>query len=115
MRHHGIENTQELLKRTKTVEQKQALASKLKLEQKRLAKWIALADLGRIPDVNYRYCGLLLHAGIVSVSQLSQIPFHRLHHQIVRLQVATMQRKDLAPPVEQVKRWVEQAKILSHR
>lgn len=113
LRNHGIENTQELLKRTKTLESKQALASTLKLEQKRLAKWVALADLARIPDVNSQYCGLLLHAGVVSVLQLSQMPFHRLHRQIVRLQVATLRRKDLSPPVERVKRWVEQAKILS--
>ena len=109
----GIENTQELLNKTRTLESKIALASKLKLSQKNLSKWIALADLGRIPSVGNQYCGLILHAGIISVAQLAQTPFHRLHAQIARLQVATLQRKDLTPPVGQVKQWVEQAKILS--
>ena len=112
LRDFGIEDTRELLKRTSTLEKKQALANKLQLEHKRFYKWVALADLARIPSVNYKYCGLLLHAGIFSVSGLSQTPFHRLHPQIVRLQVATLGRKDLSPPVEQVKKWVDSAKNL---
>ncbi len=109
-----IEDTRELLKRTNTLQKKQALANKLRIEHKRLYKWVALADLARIPSVNYKYCGLLLHTGVVSLSQLSQTPFHRLHPQIVRLQVATLNRKDLSPPVEQVKQWVDEAKILQN-
>lgn len=109
----GIENTQELLQRTKTQESKIDLASKLKLHQKHISKWVALADLARIPSVGSQYCGLLLHAGIISVAQLSKTPFHRLHRQVARLQVATVRRKDLTPPVEQVKQWVEQAKVLT--
>ena len=69
--------------------------------------------MARIPSVGNQYCGLLLHAGIISVAQLAQTPFARLHRQITRLQVATIRRKDLIPPVEQVKQWVEQAKVLN--
>ena len=108
-----ITNTKELLKLAHSPESKQALAIRLQLNQKYINKWVALADLARIPSVGDRYCGLLLHAGIVSVAQLAQTPFHRLHRQIVRLQVATLQRKDLSPPVELVKTWVESAKLLN--
>ncbi|MEL6911997.1 MAG: DUF4332 domain-containing protein [Cyanobacteria bacterium J06643_13] len=111
----GIENTQELLQRTKTQAAKVDLASRLKLHQKHLSKWIALADLARIPSVGTQYCGLLLHAGIISVAQLAQTPFQRLHRQVSRLQVATVRRQDLIPPVTQVKQWVEQAQVLSNR
>lgn len=109
----GIENTQELLKRTRTPAARLALAGKLRLSQKDLSKWIALADLGRIPSVGSQYCGLILHAGIISVAQLAQTPFPRLHARIARLQVATLQRKDLTPSIGLVKQWVEQAKMLS--
>ncbi|NJK56218.1 MAG: DUF4332 domain-containing protein [Pleurocapsa sp. SU_5_0] len=109
----GIENTLDLLKQTPTLKSKIDLAGKLKLHQKHLNKWIALADLARIPSVGSQYCGLLLHAGIASVGQLAQTPFHRLHPQIVRLQVTTIGRQDLTPPVSLVKQWVEEAKILS--
>ena len=109
----GIKDTAELLRRTRTVQSKQHLASKLKLNQKHLNKWVVLADLARLPSVGDRYCGLLLHAGIISVLQLSQTPCDRLYRQIVRLQVATLRRKDLSPTVEEVDRWIKEAKILS--
>ena len=112
LQQHQINNTKSLLELTSTPELKISLANRLQLNQKHINKWAALADLARIPSVGDRYCGLLLHAGIISVAQLAQTPFHRLHRQIVRLQVATLQRKDLSPPVELVRKWVEEAKQL---
>lgn len=109
----GIENTAQLLKRTRSPQSKQNLASKLKLNQKYVNKWVALADLARLPTVGDRYCGLLLHSGIASVSQLSQTPCDRLYRQILRLQVATLYSKDSSASVELVNRWVKEAKILS--
>ena len=112
LQQHQINNTKSLLELTSTPELKISLANRLQLNQKHINKWAALADLARIPSIGDRYCGLLLHAGIISVAQLAQTPFHRLHRQIVRLQVATLQRKDLSPPVELVRKWVEEAKQL---
>jgi len=112
LKKQGIEDTQELLKRTQTSEAKIDLAGKLKLTQQQLSKWIALADLGRIPSVGSQYCGVVLHGGVISVAQLAQTPFHRLHRQVSRLQVATLGRKDSIPPIGLVKQWVEQAQAL---
>ncbi len=109
---NNIQDTKKLLARTSNAEAKLTLANRLQVNLKDIQKWAALADLARIPSIGNKYCGLVLHAGIVSVAQLSQTPFHRLHGQIVRLQVATLQRKDLSPRVEQVKRWVEEATTL---
>ncbi|MFB2980916.1 DUF4332 domain-containing protein [Microseira sp. BLCC-F43] len=36
----------------------------------------------------------------------------RLHQQILRLQVATMQGRDLCPSVEEVQGWIKQAQML---
>lgn len=108
----GIDTTKQLLQKARTSELKQSLANQLELHIQSVNKWVALADLARIPSVGYEYCGLLLHAGIASVSQLTQTPIHRLHRQILRLQVATMQRKDLCPPVEIVHQWVKEARSL---
>ena len=108
----GISDTGKFLQRTHTPELKLNLASTLKLNQKHLNKWIALADLGRIPSVGSQYCGLVLHAGIISVAQLSRTPYERLHRQIARLQAATIGRPDLTPPVTLVKQWTEQAQML---
>lgn len=109
----GITTTKDLLNKTMTLQAKQTLASLLQLNIKYVNKWSALADLARIPSVGCQYSGLLLHAGIASVKQLSQTPINRLHPQIVRVHVATMQRKDLCPSVDVVKKWLEEAKLIS--
>ncbi|MEM1169992.1 MAG: DUF4332 domain-containing protein [Cyanobacteria bacterium P01_H01_bin.35] len=109
----GITNTRKLLEITHSSQQKLILASQLKIHPQYVKKWVALADLARVPSIGCEYCGLVLHAGIASVSQLSQIPVHRLHQQILKLQVSTMQRRDLCPTVDLVQKWIQQAQFLS--
>ncbi|MEM7725142.1 MAG: DUF4332 domain-containing protein [Cyanobacteria bacterium P01_A01_bin.45] len=113
LRDRNISTTAKLLKYGGTPKDKLALAKELQIHIQHVSKWVALADLARIPTVGLQYCGLLLHSGIASVAQLAQTPPHRLHKQILRLQVATLQRRDLCPAVEIVQQWVEQAKILA--
>ncbi|HEY9651952.1 MAG TPA: DUF4332 domain-containing protein [Coleofasciculaceae cyanobacterium] len=108
----GITTTGQLLQRANTSQSKQVLANQLQVKSQYVNKWVALADLARIPSIGCQYCGLLLHSGITSVTQLAQTPVHKLHQQILRLQVATLQRRDLCPPVEEVAVWVKQARTL---
>ncbi|MDY6782465.1 MAG: DUF4332 domain-containing protein [Cyanobacteriota bacterium] len=105
----GITTTQQLLSETKTAEDKAAIAGRLHLHPQHLKKWVALADLAQLPSVGCEYCGVLLHSGIASISQLAKTPVHRLHRQILRMEVATMQRQDLCPSVDIVQRWVREA------
>ena len=108
----GITSTLTLIHKASTPANRQTTANQLQLHIQHLNKWVALADLARIPSVGCQYCGLLLHVGISSVTQLAQIPVHKLHRQILRLQVAVMQRRDLCPSIEQVQQWVQQARSL---
>lgn len=108
----GVKTTQQLLAISQKPQLKQLLVSQLKIHPQYLNKWIALADLARVPSVGHQYCGLLLHSGIASVQQLSQTPVHRIHRQVLRLQVANLQRKDLCPSVDLVQQWVKEAKTL---
>ena len=110
----GINNTQDLLKITKTKENKQHLANQLKCQLQLINKWAALADLARVPSVGCDYCGLILHSGIISVNQLSQTSVSFLHRQILKLQVATLQRKDLCPSPDVVKTWINEAKTINN-
>ena len=110
----GINNTQDLLKITKTKENKQHLANQLKCQLQLISKWAALADLARVPSIGCDYCGLILHSGIISVNQLSQTSVSFLHRQILKLQVATLQRKDLCPSPDVVKTWINEAKIINN-
>jgi predicted flap endonuclease-1-like 5' DNA nuclease len=108
----GITTTAALVKQGKTPADRLVLANKLQVHLQYVNKWVALADLARIPGVGTQYCGLLLHAGIASVVQLAATPTHRLHQQLLRLVVATMQRRDLCPSIEQVQQWSQQAKTV---
>lgn len=108
----GLQTTEQLRQTAKTPEQRLKLANQLQIHIQYVNKWVALADLARIPSVGCQYCGLLLHAGIASVSYLAQIPVYKLHQQILKLHVSTMQRRDLCPTVDQVQEWIQQAKML---
>ncbi|MGB5595607.1 MAG: DUF4332 domain-containing protein [Crocosphaera sp.] len=108
----GINNTEVLLNSTKTQAQKQSLANQLKSPVQLINKWVALADLARVPIVGCDYCGLILHSGIISVKQLAQTSVSSLHRQILKLQVATLQRQDLCPSPDVVQTWINEAKKL---
>ncbi len=110
---NGICTTQDLLAKVKTTQDKYTLANKLQIPLKYINKWSAFADLARIPTVGWKYCGAILHSGIASVAQLKQTPFSKLHFHLKRLYVANTRNKDLSPSVEQVKQWIEQAKLLN--
>jgi hypothetical protein len=108
----GIETTQQLLRNCRNTTQQQALAARLHVRLLQLKKWVALADLSRIPNVGCHFCGLLLHSGVGSVVQLSQLSAAQLHRQLLRLHVATLQRQDLCPNVDDVAVWIQQARHL---
>jgi predicted flap endonuclease-1-like 5' DNA nuclease len=112
LRELGITTTGQLLQKASTPQSRKALANQLQINSQYVNKWVALADLARVPGIGCQYCGLVLHAGVCSVKQLVQTPAHRLHQQILRLQVATMQRRDLCPQVEEVAAWIKQAREL---
>ena len=108
----GITSTRALIEKAKTPAARLALANQLQIHVQHVNKWLALADLARIPSVGCQYCGLLLHAGVSSVTQLANIPVYRLHQQILKLQVATMQRRDLCPSLDQISQWIQQGRSI---
>ncbi|MEG5172263.1 DUF4332 domain-containing protein [Microcoleus sp. B3-D7] len=109
----SITTTGQLIRMTKTPAAKVLLANQLQINIQYVNKWVAMANLARIPSVGCQYCGLLLHAGVASPAQLAQMPVERLHQQVLRLHVATMQRNDLTPSVDRVQKWVQQARLVS--
>lgn len=48
-----------------------------------------------------------------SSPQLAQVSIQQLHRQILRFQVANLQRRDLCPDIAVMLAWIEQAKILT--
>jgi predicted flap endonuclease-1-like 5' DNA nuclease len=109
----GITTTQQLLTAAPDAATKQQLAADLGAKIQYVNKLVALADLARLAGVGCQYNGLLLHTGIISVKQLSQMPAHKIHQQLLKLHVATLQRRDLCPDLAQVQTWIRQAQELS--
>ena len=108
----GVNTTGDLLKKMTPMPKRIQYGQKLHLPLQVLNKWMALSDLARIKSVGCEYNGLLLHAGVASVVQLSQMSAHQLHRQVLKLQVSLMQRRDLCPSVDKVAQWIYDAKQL---
>jgi predicted flap endonuclease-1-like 5' DNA nuclease len=108
----GIATTGQLLAIAPDAVTKQQLAVKLCFKIQYVNKLVALADLSRLAGVGCQYNGLLLHTGIISVKQLAQMPAHKIHQQLLKLHVATLQRRDLCPDLAQVQGWIKQARAL---
>ncbi|BAQ64510.1 DUF4332 domain-containing protein [Geminocystis sp. NIES-3709] len=111
----GINTNFALLQCTIDRQKQEELALKMGVNVKNILKWTALADLSRLESVGSKYCGLILHSGILSCSELSQASTFKLHRQIVRLQVGTLRNKDLCPPLSLVHTWIKEAKTLGIR
>jgi predicted flap endonuclease-1-like 5' DNA nuclease len=109
----GITTTRQLLTAAPDAATKQQLAANLGAKIQYVNKLVALADLARLTGVGCQYNGLLLHTGIISVKQLAQMPAHKIHQQLLKLHVATLQRRDLCPDLAQVQTWIRQAQELS--
>jgi Domain of unknown function (DUF4332) len=96
-----------------SVKQQIELATSLGHHPRHIQKVVAMASLAQLSSVGCDYCGLLLHAGVSSVAQLSLMPVNQLHRSVLRLHVAVLQRNDLTPTVDRVQQWVSQAQLLS--
>jgi predicted flap endonuclease-1-like 5' DNA nuclease len=108
----GITTTGQLLTVAPDAATKQKLAISLGTKIQFVNKLVALADLARLPGIGCQYNGLLLHTGIISIKQLAQMPAHKIHQQLLKLHVATLQRRDLCPDLAQVQGWIGQAQKL---
>jgi hypothetical protein len=111
----GITTTLQLVRQTQTPQQQQQLAAQLAVHLQHVQKWAALANLARVPSVGCQYCGLLLYAGIATPQQLATTPLPRLHRQLMKLHVSTLQRNDLCPSLNDVATWIQDAQHLLRR
>ncbi|MEL7083513.1 MAG: DUF4332 domain-containing protein [Cyanobacteria bacterium P01_A01_bin.3] len=105
----GIATTEAMLHVAAGQDGKRALAQQLHLKQERINRWVAMADLARVPAVGCEYCGLLLHAGTISTQQLASAAAPQLHRHIQRLHVATLRNARACPTVSDVGLWIAQA------
>lgn len=111
----GIKSTLELLQRGENLSQRQALAAQLQVHIQYVNKWVAMADLSRIPSVGCTYCGLLLHSGIASTAQLAGMSVQNLQKQVKRFVVSVLQQPQQCPDAGQMTQWIQEAQYLASR
>ena len=109
----GVKTTADLLHIAARGDRKQELAAQLNIKLERINRWVAMADLARVPAVGCEHCGLLLHSGIIDTRQLADAATPQLHRQVQRLHVATLRNTRACPTVSDVGLWIAQAKRLS--
>lgn len=110
-----ITTTFGLLRQAATKPGQMDLAGRSGIQLRYLQKWVALADLARVPTIGCQFAGLVLHAGVATLNQLALMPAGQLHRQILKLQVATFQSSDRCPDAGQIGVWIQQAKLLTQR
>jgi predicted flap endonuclease-1-like 5' DNA nuclease len=107
----GIHTIQDLLQRGATADQRAEIARKTGLSERLVARWVRRADLMRIDGIGEEYGELLDYGGLESVAELARSNAQRLYE---RLRMANAGRNlvQRLPSVDDIRLWIDQAKVL---
>ncbi len=107
----GIRTAERLLEAAKSPKDRQQLAARISIDEKRILRWANLVDRMRIKGVGEDYAELLRAAGVDTVKELTYRNPARLAK---AMKEANVKRKlvRVLPSDRAVVRWVETAKKL---
>ena len=107
----GITNVDELLEKGSTPKGRKEIIKATGISEKRLLRWVNMADLYRIQGIGKEYAELLEAAGVDTVPELAQRAPASL---LEKMTAANAQKKMVRrlPDLSQVEGWVAQAKSL---
>ena len=107
----NIKTTQTLLKEGGDKSGRKRIATATGIDEKKILRWVNMADLFRISGVGEQYSDLLEAAGVDTVKELATRRADNLHAKMVEVNDA----KNLVrqtPGLASVEKWVEFAKTL---
>ncbi|MEO0044239.1 MAG: hypothetical protein RL329_3687 [Bacteroidota bacterium] len=107
----GLKTVESLLEAGASKKGRQAIAEKTDLDEKKILRWVNMADLFRIKGVAEDYSNLLELAGVDTVKELRNRVPANLHAKIVETNERIKLVKKL-PRLEEVEAWVAMAKTL---
>jgi hypothetical protein len=107
----GLKTVESLLEAGASKKGRQAIAEKTDLDEKKILRWVNMADLFRIKGVAEDYSNLLELAGVDTVKELRNRVPANLHAKIVETNERIKLVKKL-PRLDEVEAWVAQAKTL---
>jgi predicted flap endonuclease-1-like 5' DNA nuclease len=111
MKGAGVNTTDALLKKGGTSKGRTALAAATGLTKTQILEWVNRADLYRIKGIGSEYADLLENAGVDTVAALARRNATNLLEKLKETNAKKKKVRDL-PTVEQVGKWIAQAKSL---
>lgn len=105
----GIKTTEGLLKEGASKAGRKKIADASGIDEKKILRWVNMADLFRIKGVGEEYSDLLEAAGVDTVKELRNRNAANLHAKMTEVNEAKKLVRSL-PSAEKVAEWVEQAK-----
>lgn len=111
LREVGVRSTRTLLRRGGSAKGRKELASATNIDESKLLEWVNHADLFRVRGIGLEYSDLLEAAGVDTVPELRQRNAVSLYRTLVKTNESKRLVRKL-PTVEQVAKWVAQAKSL---
>lgn len=106
-----IATTEKLLERGGSKKGRKEIADATGIDEKKILRWVNMADLFRISGVGEQYSDLLEAAGVDTVKELATRRADNLHAKMAEVNEA----KNLVrqtPGLAAVEKWVEHAKTL---
>lgn len=110
LRQVGIETLNDLLNAGKTVEDRKALAAKVRVTTRTITRWVTVADLVRVNGIQCKYAKLLQVVGIHSIQDLAQAEPNQLHTQLEIANHHGRKYVSRVPAVSRLVNWIEIAK-----
>ena len=105
----GLTATDALLAHGATKKGREEIAAKTGISEKLILTWVNHCDLYRLDGAGEEYIDLLEAAGVDSVPELAQRNAENLHQKLQETNAA-QNRVRLLPSLDQVSKWIEQAK-----
>lgn len=107
----GIKTTEALLKEGGAKSGRKKIAEETGIDEKRILRWVNMADLFRLRGVGEEYSDLLEAAGVDTVKELATRNAANLTAKMAEVNAEKKLVRSL-PTEEKVAEWVEQAKGL---
>lgn len=108
----NIKTTQALLKEGGSRQGRKRISDSTGIDEKRILRWVNMADLFRIKGIAEEYSDLLEAAGVDTVKELGTRKPDNLHAKLIEVNAEKKLVRQL-PTLKKVTNWVMQAKDLS--
>jgi predicted flap endonuclease-1-like 5' DNA nuclease len=110
----GFKTTDDLLKAGATPAGRKKIAASTGVSEKRILRWVNLADLFRIKGIGEEYSDLLEAAGVDTVPELAQRNPENLHQKTEEIN-AKKKLVRRTPSLTELTDWIKQAKKLPRK